>query len=144
MTKIDQLKSSSYLDLVKELPLAPITCETEKVAAENLISILYEIEEEHQVLTEEQDKYLATLNILLEEYRSRNKKPLIPDIYGVDLLKVLIKENRLRQKDLVSIFKTESILSEILHGKKGRKLTLEHIEKLAEYFKIPSSAFLSR
>lgn len=49
----------------------------------------------------------------------------IPAIYEIELLKVLIADNALRQRDLVSIFKTESIVSAIL--KNRRKLTTRHI-----------------
>ncbi len=63
----------------------------------------------------------------------------MPDIYGVYLLQVLREENRLLQKDLVPIFKTESIISAIL--KKRRKLTTRHIEELAEFFHISPAAF---
>ncbi|RUT08934.1 hypothetical protein DSM106972_009870 [Dulcicalothrix desertica PCC 7102] len=63
----------------------------------------------------------------------------VPDIYGVELLKVLIQELDLKQKDLVPIFKTESIVSDVLNGK--RKLTVEHIQKLAELFKVSPAVF---
>ncbi|WP_293157294.1 MULTISPECIES: transcriptional regulator [unclassified Microcoleus] len=63
----------------------------------------------------------------------------IPDIYGVELLKALIEEFELRQKDLVAIFKTESIVSDILREK--RQLTTEHIQKLAEFFYVSPAAF---
>ncbi|NEQ86069.1 MAG: helix-turn-helix domain-containing protein, partial [Moorea sp. SIO2I5] len=48
----------------------------------------------------------------------------------------------LRQQDLVSIFKTKSIVSMILSGK--RNLTVEHIQKLADYFKCSPYAFFPR
>ncbi|AOW99404.1 hypothetical protein BJP34_07990 [Moorena producens PAL-8-15-08-1] len=129
----------SYLDLVKEHPLLPIMSEAEEEAAKNLINLLLDLEASVE-LTEEQDSYLATLTVLLHDYQ--RKKPLIPDIHGIDLLKLLIKEHGLRQQDLVSIFKTKSIVSMILSGK--RNLTVEHIQKLADYFKCSPSAFFPR
>jgi HTH-type transcriptional regulator / antitoxin HigA len=54
-------------------------------------------------------------------------------------LKALIAERKLRQKDLVPIFKTESIVSDILHQK--RQLTVRHIQQLAEFFQISPAAF---
>ena len=64
------------------------------------------------------------------------------DIYGVELLKVLLEEQELRQKDLVSIFKTESIISDILPGK--RKLTARHIQELADFFNLSPAVFFPR
>ncbi|NEO17090.1 MULTISPECIES: helix-turn-helix domain-containing protein [unclassified Moorena] len=129
----------SYLDLVKEHPLLPIVSEAEEEAAKNLINLLLDLEAWVE-LTEDQDSYLATLTVLLHDYQ--RKKTLIPDIHGIDLLKLLIKEHGLRQQDLVSIFKTKSIVSMILSGK--RNLTVEHIQKLADYFKCSPSAFFPR
>ncbi|HEY9299418.1 MAG TPA: transcriptional regulator, partial [Phormidium sp.] len=60
-------------------------------------------------------------------------------IYGVELLKVLIEEFVLRQKDLVPIFKTESIVSDVLSGK--RQLTTRHIEELAKFFHVSPAVF---
>jgi HTH-type transcriptional regulator/antitoxin HigA len=39
----------------------------------------------------------------------------------------------------VPIFKTESIVSEVLNGQ--RKLTANHIEKLAAFFRLSPAAF---
>ena len=58
----------------------------------------------------------------------------------MELLKVLIAERGLLQKDLVSVFKTESIVSDILNGK--RQLTLRHIQELARFFKLSPAVFL--
>jgi HTH-type transcriptional regulator / antitoxin HigA len=88
-------------------------------------------------LTEAEEDYLDLLGILIHEYEQQ--KHLVPDIYGVELVQVLMGELNLKQKDLVSIFKTESIVSEVLNGK--RKLTVEHIQKLAEFFQVSPAVF---
>jgi HTH-type transcriptional regulator/antitoxin HigA len=51
----------------------------------------------------------------------------------------LLDEFGLRQKDLVPIFKTESIVSAVLNGQ--RQLTANHIRQLAEFFHISPAAF---
>jgi antitoxin component HigA of HigAB toxin-antitoxin module len=63
----------------------------------------------------------------------------IPDIYGVELLKVLIDENDLRRRDLANIFGTPSKCHAILRGE--QQLTFEHLQKLSEYFMISPLAF---
>ncbi|QOV21901.1 helix-turn-helix domain-containing protein [Anabaenopsis elenkinii] len=88
-------------------------------------------------LTESEEDYLDLLGILIHEYEQQ--KDLVSDIYGVELIQVLMGELNLKQKDLVSIFKTESIVSEVLNGK--RKLTVEHIQKLAEFFQVSPAVF---
>jgi HTH-type transcriptional regulator / antitoxin HigA len=54
-------------------------------------------------------------------------------------LNVLIEEWGLKQKELVAIFKTESIVSAVING--HRQLTVEHIERLAEFFHVSPAVF---
>ena len=88
-------------------------------------------------ITPEQRDYVNVLGILVQEYEERHVP--IPDLRGVELLKGLIDEFNLKQKDLVPIFKTESIVSAVLNGQ--RRFTVGHIEKLAEFFHVPPSVF---
>ena len=53
---------------------------------------------------------------------------------------MLIAERNLRQKDLIPVFKTESIVSDILNGK--RQLTVRHIQELAQFFNLSPAFFL--
>ncbi|MDQ2100010.1 MAG: transcriptional regulator [Tychonema bourrellyi B0820] len=88
-------------------------------------------------LTPDERDYLHVLGTLVYEYEQTLEA--IPDIYGIELLKALIEEFELRQKDLVYIFKTESIVSDILHEK--RQVTTENIQKLAEFFSVSPAVF---
>jgi len=63
----------------------------------------------------------------------------IPKLRGIALLQALIDETGLKQRDLLSIFKHESILSDILS--RNRKLTVAHIDKLATFFGLPHRLF---
>jgi HTH-type transcriptional regulator/antitoxin HigA len=58
---------------------------------------------------------------------------------GIEALEELMEANGLRQKDLVSIFGTPSIISEVLNGK--RRLTTEHIRKLSRRFHVSPELF---
>lgn len=89
-------------------------------------------------LSPEESDYLNVLGTLVFDYEQKTIS--IPDIYGVELLKVLITERQLRQKDLVPIFKTESIVSDILNEK--RQLTVRHIQELAQFFNLSPAVFL--
>jgi len=126
-------RHSTYLELLQAFPPRPIKTEEELLATQKIIDSLID----SAPLTSDQEDYLNILGTLVYEYE-QTQQP-VPDIYGVDLLKVLIEENGLLQKDLVPIFKTESIISAIL--KKRRKLTARHIEELAEFFHISPAAF---
>jgi HTH-type transcriptional regulator / antitoxin HigA len=52
----------------------------------------------------------------------------------------LIEAHGLKQKDLVDIFGTPSIVSEVLNGK--RRLTTEHIRRLSERFAVTPEVFI--
>lgn len=125
--------SSAYIELLKTFPPRPITAEEELIATQKAIDSLLDKGE----LTPDERDYLNVLGTLVYEYE-QTLEP-IPDIYGIELLKALIEEFDLRQKDLVPIFKTESIVSDILHEK--RQLTTEHIQKLAEFFSVSPAVF---
>jgi HTH-type transcriptional regulator/antitoxin HigA len=126
-------ENTSYTNLLISFPPRPIKSEEDFEKTQVIVDKLLDKGE----LTEEEQDYLFILGMLIHEYEE--KQDLVPDIYGVELLKVLIEETNLKQKDLVSIFKTESIVSDILKGK--RKLTVEHIQKLGEFFKISPAVF---
>ncbi len=126
-------KPTDYFELLKAFPPRPIKSESEMLAAQKVIDSLID----RAPLTPDESDYLNVLGTLVYEYE-QTLEP-VPDIYGVELLKVLIEDRGLRQKDLLPIFKTESIISAILNNQ--RKLTARHIQELAELFQISPAAF---
>ena len=127
------LHTDIYIELLKGFPPRTIKTEEDLEATQNVVDSLID----KSKLTQDERDYLNLLGTLIYEYEQT--QDIVPDIFGVDLLKALIAELNLRQKDLVPIFKTESIVSDILNGK--RNLTVEHIQKLAEFFDISPAVF---
>ncbi len=128
-------KSKTYIELLQEFPPRPIKSEEELLATQKVIDSLID----SIPLTPDESDYLNVLGTLVYEYE-QTLEP-IPDIYGVELLKALMEERSLRQRDLVPIFKTESIVSDILKGR--RELTKRHIEELAKIFHVSPAAFFA-
>ncbi|MGB0562790.1 MAG: helix-turn-helix domain-containing protein [Spirulinaceae cyanobacterium] len=126
-------QSERYIELLGQSPPRPITSKEELVTTQNVINELLDSE----ILTLEEEDYLNVLGALVFEYEEENIA--IPDISGIELLKTLIDEFYLEPKELISVFKTESILAEVLNGK--RNLTLEQIDKLSMLFHISPAAF---
>ncbi|OKH24687.1 helix-turn-helix domain-containing protein [Chroogloeocystis siderophila] len=116
-------------ELLQKFPPRPIKSETERQVFQEVIDSLLDSE----IMPEGQD-YLNVLGVLVYEYEKKSLS--IPDLSGVELLKALIDEFDLKQKDLILIFKTEVIVSEILNEK--RSFTVERIKKLADFFPQPS------
>lgn len=126
--------AATYESLVQEFIPRPIHNDQQLVAVQTRIDALIDLERK---LTPDETDYLDILGTLVWEYEQTLET--IPDIYGVELLKVLVEDRGLRQKDLVPIFKAESIISDIFKGR--RQLTTRHIQKLAEYFAVSPAAF---
>ena len=87
--------------------------------------------------TAEEEKYAQVLITLVEAYEEEHDS--IPDASPVEVLRTLMDANNLRQKDLAPIFGSESIVSEVLHGK--RELNRTHIEKLSKRFRVSPAVF---
>ncbi len=126
--------AEKYLQLLQTFPPRPITSETELAATQSMINQLLDKPE----LTPDEEDYLEVLGSLVYDYEQEQEE-IIPDIYGIELLRVLIKEYELKQKDLVPIFKSESIVSDVLNEK--RQLTVRHIQELAAFFKLSPAVF---
>ena len=103
--------AASYTDLLMAFPPRPIGTEEQFWATQKVIDSLIDKGE----LTKDERDYLHLLGTLVYEYEEQTVD--IPDIYGIELLKVLTEDSGLRQKDLVSVFKTESIVSDIVNEK---------------------------
>ena len=87
--------------------------------------------------TSEEEKYAKVLVTLIEAYEEEHHS--IAHASPVEVLRTLMDANSLRQKDLVPIFGSESIVSEILHKK--RDLNKTHIEKLSRRFHVSPAVF---
>lgn len=85
----------------------------------------------------EEEKYAQVLITLVEAYEEEQDS--IPDASPLEVLRTLMDANNLRQKDLAPIFGSESIVSEVLHGK--RELNRTHIEKLSKRFRVSPAVF---
>ena len=83
-------------------------------------------------------EYAETLAILIESYEEEQSP--IENATGVEVVRFLMEQNGLKQKDLVGILGTKSTVSEILNEK--RPLNLHHIRLLAERFNVKPATFL--
>ena len=87
----------------------------------------------------EEDRLFALLANLLEDYEKRTLPP-IEKSTPLETLKFLMEENNLRQSDLADVFKTQSVVSEVLSGK--REITKNQARALSEKFGLRLEAFI--
>ena len=111
----------------------PITSEQQH---EQYLSVLDKLASKDNPTTEE-EKYAEVLMTLIEAYEEEHHA--IPDASPIEVLRALMDANDLHQKDLVPIFGSESIASEVL--RKKRALNKNHIEKLSKRFNVSPAVF---
>ena len=78
------------------------------------------------------------LTVLIEDFEERaySLKPARP----IEVLRELMNANELKQRDMLDIFGTPSIISEILRER--RALTVDHIRKLSHRFHVSPEVFI--
>jgi HTH-type transcriptional regulator / antitoxin HigA len=103
---------------------------------EEYLAVLDKLASKERPSTDE-EKYAEVLLTLIEAYEEEHHA--IPDTSPVEVLRALMEANGLRQKDLAPILGTESIVSEILRGK--RELNKGQIGKLSKKFRVSPAAF---
>ena len=119
--------------LAKTLP-AVIHSEKEN---EHYTALLEELDHRQEKLTPAEQRLAELLTLLIEDFEERHYS--LKPATGIEALEELMEANGLKQKDLVSIFGTPSIISEVLNGK--RRLTTEHIRKLSRRFHVSPELF---
>jgi len=102
----------------------------------NFIQILEKLTGMEEV-TPAQEKLIELLTVLVETYESRHHP--VPDAGPLDVIRHLMEQHGLRQKDLVDVFGTESIVSDVLNGK--RELSKDHIARLSARFHVSPAVF---
>jgi HTH-type transcriptional regulator/antitoxin HigA len=87
--------------------------------------------------TPEQKSLAELLTVLIEHFEKRydpgHADPL-------DALKSLMEDRGLRQRDLISVFDSSSVASDVLSGK--RAISKQHARRLAEFFSVPVGIFV--
>jgi HTH-type transcriptional regulator / antitoxin HigA len=130
-TRTDNLEYSRLLT-----KFSPKVIRTEKANVE-YTEALYELDQRNAKLTGAEKELAELLTLLIEDFESKRYK--LPRAKPVEILRFLMDQHGLKQKDLADVFGTRSIVSEVLSGK--RKLNREHIQRLRQRFRTSPEAF---
>jgi len=124
-----------YQKLIAEVP--PKVIHTEK---ENryYLGKLGEMNDRWSGLTRAERDLYETLSVLIEDFEKKTYK--IRAATPVEAIKELMAANGLKQKDLIGVFETASVASEVL--KEKRALTTAHIRRLGKRFNVSPALFL--
>jgi HTH-type transcriptional regulator/antitoxin HigA len=88
--------------------------------------------------TPEEEALSALLAKLIEDYDDRHHP--LPDVPPDKMVAFLMDQRGLRQADLLPVFGSRSVASDVLGGK--RLPSKAHIRKLADFFSVPADLFL--
>lgn len=97
---------------------------------------LYELTAESRP-TAAQAKAIELLTLLIERYEEEHFT--VPKASPADVLRFLIARHGLKQRDLAAELGGESVVSEVLAGK--RRLNTAHIEQLCKRFRVSPAVF---
>jgi HTH-type transcriptional regulator / antitoxin HigA len=103
---------------------------------EQYVRLLWDLE--HKVKpTSDEERLAELLTVLINDYEEKNYQ--LQAAAPIEIIKELMAANGIKQKDLVDVFGTESIVSEVLSGK--RELNKEHIKRLSARFHVSPAVF---
>lgn len=124
-----------YKRLIAEIPPKVIHTDQEN---RSYLAKLEELNSRWAELSKAEKDLYDTLTVLIEDFEKKtyNLRAATP----IEAIKELMLANNLKQKNLVGVFETASVASEILKGK--RSLTTDHIRRLSKRFNVSPAVFL--
>jgi HTH-type transcriptional regulator/antitoxin HigA len=131
------LNAEKYASLVAEYDWAPKMIESEREyrgCRDTLERLLFPVRK----LSLEEDALAKLLIHLIGLYEDRAVVP--PQTSPREILQHLMEQRQLKQRDMVAIFRTASIVSEILSGK--REINAKQARRLADFFTVPADLFI--
>ncbi len=126
--------SPQYTALLRKI--SPKVIRTEK-ENEAFTKELYNLDRRSKKLTAAERELAELLTLLIEDFEEKHYQ--LPRANPLGVLRFLMNQHGLKQRDLVDVFGTPSIVSEILNGK--RELNKDHIKRLSARFRVSPELF---
>lgn len=123
-----------YSTLLRKFPPKVIRTESEN---QKYTEILYDLDQRSKALTPAEKELADLLTLLIDDFEEKQYR--LPRSGPLDALRFLMDQHGLKQKDLVGVFGTPSIVSEVLSGK--RELNKDQIKRLSERFHVSPELF---
>ena len=129
------LNKEEYIKLLSETVPRIIDTEIEHKRLLNEVDKFMDLGEN---LTDEQAEVLQLLVTLIEQYE--NKVYQMKAVTPLDILHELMSVRQLKQKDIVGIFGSKGITSEVINGK--RSISKNQAKALGDFSHVSYSLFL--
>lgn len=111
-----------------------------KTEAENerMIAELERLDTCGRTLTPEEESLAELMTVLVRQFEEE-RYPL-GEASPIDVVRVLMENHGLRQRDLIPVFGASSVVSDVLNEK--RSISKAHARKLADFFHVPVGLFV--
>jgi HTH-type transcriptional regulator/antitoxin HigA len=111
-----------------------------KTQAENerIIAELERLDTRGRPLAPEEEDLADLMTLLIRQFEE-SRYPL-GHAEPIEALRVLMEDRGIRQRDLIPVFGSSSVVSDVVNGK--RSISKAHARKLAEHFHVPASLFI--
>lgn len=129
--------STNYTKMLLKILPKPIQTKAQKDEFLKQVDLLMSIDEDE--LTQEKADILELLTILIEDFERRNYQ-LSTKATPQDILIELMENNDLKQKDLIDIFGSKGIVSEVVNKK--RSISKSQAKALGERFNVSPALFI--
>ena len=105
---------------------------------ERIVAELERLDTRGRPLTPEEEDLAELMTLLVRQFEE-SRYPL-GHAEPLEALRILMEDRGLRQRDLIPVFGSSSVVSDVLNGK--RSISKAHARKLAESFHVPASLFI--
>jgi HTH-type transcriptional regulator / antitoxin HigA len=126
------VREATYKKLVAKTPPKIVSTEEQNKEYIKVLESLLS-----RKMTKEESDFADLLTLLIEDFEGKHYA--LPKASPIETIMFLMDQNGLKQKDLIDVFGTPSIVSEVLSGK--RELNKDHIRRLSERFHVSPELF---
>lgn len=130
-----QINRQKYAKLLART--LPVVIETEE-ENERFLAEVEKLIDKGDRRSPEEDKLLELMTTLIEDFEEKHYP--IPDAPPHEVLRELMRARGLRQRDLLDIFGSDGVASEVVNGK--RNISRNQVKALAEFFHVSVDLFI--
>jgi HTH-type transcriptional regulator/antitoxin HigA len=105
---------------------------------ERMIAELEKLDTRGRALTPEEENLAELMTLLVRQFEE--SKYALGHAEPLEVLRILMEDRGLRQRDLIPVFGSSSVVSDVVNGK--RSISKAQARKLAEFFHVPASLFI--
>jgi HTH-type transcriptional regulator / antitoxin HigA len=129
------IQDREYADLLAEIQPKAIETEAEN---EFYLAEVTKLLQLGETLSPAQERLLKLLVNLIESFEDRHYQ--LKSATPLEILTELVTDRELKQKDLIPVFGSQGIASEVLSGKRG--ISKAQAKALGNFFKVSPTIFL--